>query len=111
MSKLAAMSSSTTSIQARRAGSRGDAERRAGAPPATPNGAAGAPPATPNGAAGAPPATPDGAAGTPAATRNGAAIAPAFTAFVLAMLPAVLDQTVLATALPTIAGELGTIAD
>src|SRR4051812_36259020 len=30
-----------------------------------------------------------------------------FAALVLAMLPAVLDQTVLATALPTIASELG----
>jgi EmrB/QacA subfamily drug resistance transporter len=30
---------------------------------------------------------------------------------VLAMLPAVLDQTVLATALPTIAGQLGTLED
>src|SRR4051794_30543774 len=39
------------------------------------------------------------------------AVAPAFVALVLAMLPAVLDQTVLATALPTIAGALGTIGD
>src|SRR5438067_3834309 len=31
----------------------------------------------------------------------------AFAAIVLAMLPAVLDQTILATALPTIAGDLG----
>ena len=30
-----------------------------------------------------------------------------FAAIVLAMLPAVLDQTILATALPTIAGDLG----
>src|SRR3954453_10901450 len=35
----------------------------------------------------------------------------AFAALVLAMLPAVLDQTILATALPTIAGDLGTITD
>jgi EmrB/QacA subfamily drug resistance transporter len=35
----------------------------------------------------------------------------AFVAIVLAMLPAVLDQTILATALPTIAGDLGTLAD
>ena len=35
----------------------------------------------------------------------------AFAAIVLAMLPAVLDQTVLATALPTIAGELGRLTD
>jgi MFS family permease len=36
---------------------------------------------------------------------------PAFAVLVLAMLPAVLDQTVLATALPTIARQLGTIGD
>src|SRR5437763_6575512 len=36
---------------------------------------------------------------------------PAFTVLVLAMLPAVLDQTVLATALPTIARRLGTLGD
>src|SRR3954471_12830762 len=35
----------------------------------------------------------------------------AFAVLVLAMLPAVLDQTVLATALPTIAGRLGTLGD
>jgi MFS family permease len=35
----------------------------------------------------------------------------AFAVLVLAMLPAVLDQTVLATALPTIAGQLGTLGD
>jgi EmrB/QacA subfamily drug resistance transporter len=35
----------------------------------------------------------------------------AFAVLVLAMLPAVLDQTVLATALPTIAGELGSLGD
>ena len=34
-----------------------------------------------------------------------------FAALVLAMLPAVLDQTILATALPTIARELGSLAD
>ena len=34
-----------------------------------------------------------------------------FLALVLAMLPAVLDQTILATALPTIAGELGQLSD
>src|SRR4051794_30568797 len=38
-------------------------------------------------------------------------VGPAFAALVLAMLPAVLDQTVLATALPTIAGALGTLGD
>jgi EmrB/QacA subfamily drug resistance transporter len=40
-----------------------------------------------------------------------AAIWPAFTVLVLAMLPAVLDQTILATALPTIARRLGTLGD
>src|SRR3954451_13674265 len=39
------------------------------------------------------------------------AIWPAFAVLVLAMLLAVLDQTVLATALPTIAGELGSLGD
>ncbi len=34
-----------------------------------------------------------------------------FAAIVLAMLPAVLDQTILATALPTIASDLGSLAD
>jgi EmrB/QacA subfamily drug resistance transporter len=34
-----------------------------------------------------------------------------FAALVLAMLPAVLDQTILATALPTIASDLGRISD
>jgi EmrB/QacA subfamily drug resistance transporter len=40
-----------------------------------------------------------------------AEIRPAFAVLVLAMLPAVLDQTVLATALPTIARTLGTLGD
>ena len=35
----------------------------------------------------------------------------AFAAIVLAMLPAVLDQTILATALPTIAHDLGRLTD
>src|SRR5436853_7599364 len=35
----------------------------------------------------------------------------AFGALVLAMLPAVLDQTILATALPTIATDLGRLTD
>lgn len=35
----------------------------------------------------------------------------AFGAIVLAMLPAVLDQTILATALPTVASDLGSLAD
>jgi EmrB/QacA subfamily drug resistance transporter len=43
--------------------------------------------------------------------RPEAEIWAAFTVLVLAMLPAVLDQTVLATALPTIARELGTLGD
>ena len=34
-----------------------------------------------------------------------------FAAIVLAMLPAVLDQTILATALPTIATDLGRLSD
>src|SRR6185369_1836201 len=34
-----------------------------------------------------------------------------FAAIVLAMLPAVLDQTILATALPVIAGDLGRVTD
>jgi EmrB/QacA subfamily drug resistance transporter len=38
-------------------------------------------------------------------------VAVAFAAIVLAMLPAVLDQTILATALPTIAGDMGHLTD
>src|SRR5437764_1421804 len=38
-------------------------------------------------------------------------VAVPFAAIVLAMLPAVLDQTILATALPTIATDLGRISD
>ena len=34
-----------------------------------------------------------------------------FAAIVLAMLPAVLDQTILATALPVVAGDLGSLSD
>src|SRR5438445_6188966 len=41
----------------------------------------------------------------------GGSIALPFAAIVLAMLPAVLDQTILATALPTIAVDLGRLAD
>jgi EmrB/QacA subfamily drug resistance transporter len=40
-----------------------------------------------------------------------AAVRVPFAALVLAMLPAVLDQTILATALPTIARDLGTLSD
>jgi EmrB/QacA subfamily drug resistance transporter len=42
---------------------------------------------------------------------DGAAVAVPFAAIVLAMLPAVLDQTILATALPVIAGDLGGLGD
>ncbi|TML98733.1 MAG: MFS transporter [Actinobacteria bacterium] len=49
------------------------------------------------------------------ATNHGttprAAVAVPFAAIVLAMLPAVLDQTILATALPTIASDLGRLTD
>src|SRR3954453_19285618 len=34
-----------------------------------------------------------------------------FAALILAMLPAVLDQTIIATALPTIATDLGSLSD
>jgi EmrB/QacA subfamily drug resistance transporter len=40
-----------------------------------------------------------------------AAVTLPFAAIVLAMLPAVLDQTILATALPTIAADLGRLSD
>jgi EmrB/QacA subfamily drug resistance transporter len=42
---------------------------------------------------------------------DGIRVAIPFAAIVLAMLPAVLDQTILATALPTIAGDLGSLSD
>jgi EmrB/QacA subfamily drug resistance transporter len=38
-------------------------------------------------------------------------VAVPFAAIVLAMLPAVLDQTILATALPIVAGDLGSLSD
>ncbi|MFZ1992531.1 MAG: MDR family MFS transporter [Solirubrobacteraceae bacterium] len=44
-------------------------------------------------------------------THDGSSIQVAFVAIVLAMLPAVLDQTILATALPTIAARLGRLTD
>jgi EmrB/QacA subfamily drug resistance transporter len=50
-------------------------------------------------------------AGSFLARRDGATVGVAFWAIVLAMLPAVLDQTILATALPTIASHLGRLAD
>src|SRR5438132_14012866 len=43
--------------------------------------------------------------------RDAAKVGVAFWAIVVAMLPAVLDQTILATALPTIASDLGRLAD
>ncbi len=46
-----------------------------------------------------------------AAPRSPQAVRVAFAAVVLAMLPAVLDQTVLGTALPTIASDLGHLSD
>jgi EmrB/QacA subfamily drug resistance transporter len=45
------------------------------------------------------------------ATKDDGRIPVAFAAIVLAMLPAVLDQTILATALPTIAARLGRLTD
>src|SRR4051794_37265365 len=43
--------------------------------------------------------------------HDATAVALPFAAIVVAMLPAVLDQTILATALPTIATDLGRLAD
>ncbi|MGH2894146.1 MAG: MFS transporter, partial [Solirubrobacteraceae bacterium] len=48
---------------------------------------------------------------TPVDRSAGGPVGIAFWAIVLAMLPAVLDQTILATALPTIATDLGRLAD
>ena len=47
----------------------------------------------------------------PRAEARPTSLRAAFAVLVLAMLPAVLDQTVLATALPTIAAQLGSIGD
>src|SRR4051812_48051162 len=44
-------------------------------------------------------------------TNHAPAVAVPFAAVVLAMLPAVLDQTMLATGLPVIAGDLGRVSD
>jgi EmrB/QacA subfamily drug resistance transporter len=44
-------------------------------------------------------------------SSGGRSVAVPFAAIVLAMLPAVLDQTILATALPTIAVDLGRLTD
>jgi EmrB/QacA subfamily drug resistance transporter len=49
--------------------------------------------------------------GAPAVERERRAPMLAFAAIVVAMLPAVLDQTILATALPVIASDLGSIGD
>jgi EmrB/QacA subfamily drug resistance transporter len=49
--------------------------------------------------------------GSVADRADGAAVGVPFAAIVLAMLPAVLDQTILATALPVIAGDLGSLSD
>ena len=43
--------------------------------------------------------------------RDGTGVALPFAAVVLAMLPAVLDQTMLSTGLPVIAGDLGRLSD
>src|SRR5881392_1049286 len=47
----------------------------------------------------------------PGPSANRSAVTIPFAAIVLAMLPAVLDQTILATALPVIAGDLGSLSD
>ena len=47
----------------------------------------------------------------PPSSAQRAAVALPFAAIVLAMLPAVIDQTILATALPVIASDLGTLSD
>jgi EmrB/QacA subfamily drug resistance transporter len=48
---------------------------------------------------------------TPQTTDRSHSVRIAFAAVVVAMLPAVLDQTILSTALPTIAGDLGRLTD
>jgi EmrB/QacA subfamily drug resistance transporter len=48
---------------------------------------------------------------TPERQPRATSTATPFAAIVLAMLPAVLDQTILATALPTIAADLGRLSD
>src|ERR671932_951232 len=47
----------------------------------------------------------------PTVVEERASVVVPFAAIVLAMLPAVLDQTILATGLPVIASDLGTLAD
>src|SRR6476659_11271982 len=44
-------------------------------------------------------------------SHSAPAVAVPFAAIMLAMLPAVLDQTILSTALPTIALDLGSVTD
>jgi MFS family permease len=51
------------------------------------------------------------ARGSVADRADASAVAVPFAAIVLAMLPAVLDQTILATALPVIARDLGSLSD
>src|SRR3981081_3087018 len=61
---------------------------------------------------GSPSAQPAGSASAqPPASGPASATRLAFVAIVIAMLPAVLDQTILATALPTIAAGLGRLTD
>ncbi len=57
------------------------------------------------------PSTPQSTSFTAGQGDRAAANAVPFAAIVLAMLPAVLDQTILATALPTIAADLGSLSD
>jgi EmrB/QacA subfamily drug resistance transporter len=52
-----------------------------------------------------------GAPPSPSERADAAAVAVPFAAIVLALLPAVLDQTILTTALPVIAGDLGSLSD
>lgn len=56
-------------------------------------------------------ARPDITTAAPAGRARVTGVAAPFAAIVLAMLPAVLDQTILATALPTIAADLGGLSD
>jgi EmrB/QacA subfamily drug resistance transporter len=54
---------------------------------------------------------PPGSGAPDAGAPDRRSVALAFAAIVVAMLPAVLDQTILATALPVIAGDLGSLGD
>jgi len=56
-------------------------------------------------------ARPDITTTAPAGRARTTGVAAPFAAIVLAMLPAVLDQTILATALPTIAADLGGLSN